>query len=394
MTLPLGYHFRSLFARKATTILTLLVIAAVIAVLTWILGFSAAMGRSMSIASDDRKIIVIRRGSESETNSAILPDEMNRLTQITGVARDASGAAVISPELMVQASLPRRRDGGRTRANIAVRGVTEMALLAHPIVRLNGPMVSKSEPEVVVGQRAAEQFDGLAIGSTIKLGVGNNRDYRVVGTFTADGGPLESEIWGYLPSLQDAFRREGVYSSATLRLAPGTNAKDVADTIKGPSIGLSAEPEPQYWARQSKFFDAYKFTGIALVLIIAVAAAIAIANTMFAVVAGRSREIAMLRTIGFSKGSILLGFVIEAVMLSLLGGLLGVALCAGWLAIAGNKKDMFGATTFTTLAFDVQLTPVVVALSMVAVCIVGAAGALAPAIRASRLEPVTALREA
>lgn len=394
MALPLHYHWRNLFVRRTSTLLTVLVVAAVVGTLTWILAFSTALRESLSIASDQRKLIVIRRGSESETNSAIRTDEFNRLHQLSGVARDERGEPLISPELMVQISLPRARDGGRTKANVAVRGVTQTAFQVHRVVRPDGMLFSTGEPEVIVGRRVAEQFLGLQVGQTIHLGSGTKRAYRVVGTFSAGGGPLESEVWGYLGSLQNAYNRPGVYSSAALRLAEGADAAALAEQIRQPPIELEAETEAAYWARQSSNLDVYRVIAASLVAVIGVAAGFAITNTLFSMVAGRSREIAMLRTIGFSRGSILAGFVIESVMLSLIGGVLGCAGCAAWLALVGSTKDMFGARTFTTLAFQVRLTPLIVLAALLLVMLIGAAGAIAPAIRASRTRVIDALREA
>lgn len=395
MALPLNYHWRSLFVRRTTTFLTILVVATVVGVLTWILCFSQALSASLSVASDPRKLIVIRRGSESETNSAITATEFNRLSQVSGVKRDEQGMAVISPELMVQVAVRRKRDRGRTSANMAVRGVTEVAFNVHRTVRLSeGRQFSVGEPEVIVGRRAAEQFSDLELGKSIRLGSGSKRDFRIVGYFTAEGGPLESEIWAYLPALSNAYGREGYYSSAALLLAEGADGADVVRRIGAPPIELEAATEADYWARQSTNFDLYRTIAGSLAAVISLAAAFAVANTLYAMVAGRSREIAMLRTIGFPGRSILLGFMVEAVLLSLIGGVLGCLGCAAWLALVGSTKDMFGARTFTTLAFQMRLTPLIVLSSLGLVVLIGVVGAIAPAIRASRVQVVQALREA
>lgn len=393
MALPLNYHWRNLFVRRTTTLLTVLVVAAVVGALTWILAFSAALSDSLSIASDPKKLIVIRRGSESETNSAIRTEEFNRLYQLPGLARVGDQPAV-SPELMVQVSLPRTRDGGKTKANVAVRGVTPLAFAVHSVVHLDGPLFSTGEPEVIVGRRAAQQFLGLAVGQTIRLGSGTKRDFRVVGTFTAQGGPLESEIWGYLASLQNAYNRPGVYSSAALRLDDHADPQPLLKQIRQPPIELDAETEAGYWERQASNMNVYRIIAASLVAVIGLAAGFAITNTLYAMVAARSREIAMLRTIGFSRRAILSGFVVESVMLSLIGGLLGCAGCAAWLALVGSTKDMFGARTFTSLAFQIRLTPLIVATALTLVILIGALGAIAPAVRASRTQVIDALREA
>jgi putative ABC transport system permease protein len=114
---------------------------------------------------------------------------------------------------------------------------------------------------------------------------------------------------------------------------------------------------------------------------------------MFAMVAGRGREIAMLRTIGYSGRQILAGFVLEAALLTFIGGLVGCAGCLGWLWLMGNTKDMFGATTFTTLAFEIKVTPLTTFCALSTVTLVGVLGALLPALRAARVDVISALRE-
>ena len=393
MALPFSYHWRNLFVRKTTTVLTVLVVAAVVGVLTWIMGLAAALHASLAMASEESKLIVIKRGATAEGNSAIPVDEYNNLSQLTDVAREPrTDEPLLSPEMVVQVSRPRLRDRGKTWGNLALRGVTETAFKVHRNVKPLGRVFSTGAPEVIVGLSAAQQFAGLGIGDTIDLGSGNNRTYTVVGHFSADGGPAESELWGYLPSLMNAYNRT-MYSSAALRLREGADAKRVIQQIEGPAIQLSGQTEAQYWQAQSSTIRTY--LGIAYILVgaMSLAAVFSIANTMFSTVAGRTREVAMLRTIGFSGRQIVSGFILESVFLSLLGGVLGCMACIAWLAVIGNTKDMFGASTFTTLAFEIHVTGFTVAAALVNVTLVGVIGSLVPAVRAARVGVVSALRE-
>jgi len=394
LALPLVYHWRNLFVRKTTTLLTVLVLAAVVGVFTWMLGFSDSLTRSLSTASDPMKIIMLKRGATSESNSAIPVDEYAKLNQLTEIARDPkSGQPLLSPEMMVQVSLPRVRDGGKTWGNVALRGVTEAAFAVHRNVKPTGRMFSLGSREVLVGLAAAKQFAGLKEGQTIELGYSADRAYTIVGYFSADGGPMESEIWGYLPSLLNAYNRS-MYSSASLRLMDGADPEKVIEKIKGPAIQLEAQTESQYWQQQSRNVTNYLLITRLLVGVMSLAAVFSIANTMFAMVAGRTREIAMLRTMGYSGRHILTGFVLEAVLLSLMGGSIGCLACLGWLWFVGNTKDMFGASTFTTLAFEIHLTPDTILWALASVTAVGVVGALIPAIRAADTEVIRAIREA
>jgi putative ABC transport system permease protein len=394
MALPLKYHWRHLWERRTSTLLTLLVVAAVVSTLVWMLGFAQALRRSLSMANDERKLIVLRRGATSETNSAIPVSDYNKLTQVAGLLRDpSSDRPLLSPEMVVQVSLPRLRDGGRTSANVAVRGVDEVAFAVHSRVRIiEGRRFEAGQRELIVGRSAAAQFAGLRPGQTVDLGYGADRGYTVVGLFSSDGGPEESEIWGYLPSLMDAYQRTA-YSSVSLRVREDADPREVIAQISGPAIELSAQTEGQYWSDQSAFIRAYLRVAYVLVGVMSLAALLSIANTMFSAVAGRTREIAMLRTIGFSRGQILRGFVLEALLLALLGGVLGCLACLAWLRTVGNTKDMFGATTFTVQAFEIHLSPGIAATALLFVALVGAGGAYLPARRAARLQVVSALRE-
>jgi ABC-type lipoprotein release transport system permease subunit len=394
MALPVSYHWRNLFVRKSTTMLTVLVISAVVAVFAWMLSLTSAMTRSLTVSSDPRKIIVLKRGATAESNSAIPVDDYNRLAQLTDVAKDENGEPLLSPEALVQVQLPRLNDGGKTLANVAVRGVTEKAFLVHRNVKLTtGQMFSKGGLDVIVGRAAAKQFGGVGLGETIDLGYSNNRAFRIVGYFSANGGPMESEIWGYLPTLMNAYNRS-LYSSVNLRLRDGGDAKTAIDQIMGPAIQLNAQTEPQYWTEQGRLIRVYLSIAYVLVAIMCAAAIFSIANTMFSAVAGRTREIAMLRTIGFTGRHVLAGFLLEAVMLALIGGAIGCLACALWLRLVGRTKDMFGASTFTTLAFEIRILPQTVLIALAAVALVGLIGALVPASRAARIGVVSALREA
>lgn len=393
MALPLHYHWRHLFVRRTPTILTLLVVAAVVGTFAWVLGFYFALRGSLAMASDPHTLVVTQRGAISETNSSVSPEEFNRLAQLGGVATDAkSGQPLISPEMYWQTQLPRIRDGGKTRANVALRGVTERAFQVHPTVRITrGRVFSTGAPEIIVGESVAKQFAGVGLGERIRLGFGENREYEVVGLFSADRGPLESEIWAYLPSLQSAYQRNS-YSSAIIRLTAGADAQALKEQITGPAIQLSAVTESEYWAAQAGNVRVYQIVCFVLIGMMALAAVFAVANTMFATVAGRTREIAMLRTIGYSGRQLLTGFVIESVLLTLIGGVVGCAGCLAYLTLVGGTKDMFGANSFTTLAFDIRLTPTIVLISLVGVGLIGALGAWFPARRAARMGVIAALR--
>ena len=393
MALPLSYHWRNLFVRKTTTLLTVLVVAAVVGVFTWLVGFSESVRRSLLTASDPQKLIVLRPAATSESNSAIPVEDYNKLKQVTDLAREPESLEpLISPEMMVQVALPRLRDQGRTWGNVALRGVLPIALQIHTNVETNGKMFAPGSREVLVGATAAKQFGGLEVGQKIQLGFAGDREYTIVGHFTAHEGPLESEIWGYLPSLMNAYNRS-MYSSVHLRLTPGADSAKAIEEIKGPAVQLEARTESQYWQEQSANIEKYLVWARRLVRCMAMAVVCSIAITMYATVAGRASEIAMLRIIGYSRAQILAGFMLESLLITALGGIFGSLACLGWLGFMGNTKDMFGTSSFTTLAFEIQLNLATVLWTLGSVVAMGVAGAIFPARRASRIQVIQALRE-
>lgn|GEM_PF-336979 len=394
MALPLIYNYRHLLAHKTTSVMTVGVIAAVVGLFSWLLSFSSALDASLAVAADENKIIVLKQGATSESNSAIAVEDYHRLDQLTGVARDEkTDRALISPEMMVQAYLPRVRDGGKTFCNVAVRGVTDMAFKVHRNVRIvEGRRFGTGSPEVIVGVQASKQFGGLGIGQSVSLGSGNDRAFTVTGYFSAAGGPMESEIWAYLSPLMNASHRE-MYSSVFLRVKEGVDPQEVIKRIMGPAIQLKAQTEASYWRLQSMGIRGYLLVASLLAAVMGLAAVLSIANTMYAMVAGRTQEVAMLRTIGYPKRAILMSFLMESALLSLTGGIIGCLGCMIWLATIGNTKDMFGFFTFTTLAFEIGLTPKAALIALVSVTLVGMCGSVFPAWRAARIPVVSALRE-
>lgn len=394
MALPVIYNCRHLLAHKTTSTLTMLVIAAVVGLFCWLLSFSSALEASLVVAADETKIIVLKQGATSESNSSIPIEDFHKLDQLTGIERDKkTGQALISPEMMVQVYLPRLRDGGKTNCNVAVRGVTDVAFEIHTNVRIvAGRRFGTGTPEVIVGLQASKQFGGLAIGDAVSLGSGRDRAFTVVGHFSAGAGPMESEIWGYLPALMNAASRE-MYSSAFVRVKEGVRADEVIERITGPAIQMAAQTEASYWRLQSMGIRGYLMVASLLAAVMGLAAVLSIANTMYATVAGRTQEVAMLRTIGYRPRAIMASFLVESALLSLTGGIVGCLGCVLWLATVGNTKDMFGFSTFTTLAFEITLTPKAALTALVSVTLVGMFGSVLPAWRAARTPVVAALRE-
>ena len=394
MTLPLTYNWRNLLARKLSTGLTFTVVAVVVLVLALLLSFAAGIRASLVSSGSDRNLIVLTPGSTAESTSIIRPDETAGLHMTPGLARletELHGlqadTPLLSQEVCVQTTLW-RQDG--SAANVAVRGVDDVARLVHPEIRLvAGRWLQQGALEALVGVAARERFVNLDLDREILLGRQTNRAYKIVGIFEAGGEALESEVFTPRTILIDSYQRRFI-SSVCLRLAHPAAADEAIKYINGPAVGLTARTETKYYEElYAKTREIVVLTTI-LVGIMGIGAAFAVANTMYAAVDGRRREIAMLRTIGFSRAAIMLSFVLESLLICALA--CGVGL-AGSVALSGTQQDFLSDTTWTVLAYRLQITPGIAATALLAAALVGVAGALAPAVRAARTNILQAMRK-
>ncbi len=389
MALPLVYSWRNLLARKTSTALTLLVVAVIVFVLGVLLSFAAGIRAALGHSGSPANVLVLTPGATAESTSLIFPEEVNRLIQTPGVLRNAAGQPLISPALCVQTNLV-RRDASASTANVAVRGVDDIAREVHREVRIvEGRWFSQGAPEVIVGRGASRRFVGLEPGRVLRLGRSGARDYTIVGVFEAGGSALESELWAPRTMLADSYGRRFV-SSVLIALESPQAVPAALDYIKGPAVRLEARRETDYYVELSRTTRELVRLTTALVGIMAIGAAFAVANTMYAAVDRRRREFAMLRTLGFPRGAILGALLIESLLLCLAACLLGL-LAARF--VSGRRADFFSDTTYTVLTYEAVLTPQVMLAAALLASLVAVAGAVAPALRAARLSVVEALRK-
>lgn len=392
MTLLLIYNWRNLRVRRLSSSLTLLVVAVVTAVLCVLLSFAAGIAASLAASGRHDNLMVLKPGATAESTSLILPEEANRLVQTPGLALSPAGQPLISRELSLQTNIP-HLNSADLEANVAVRGVDPEAFLVHSDLRIPpdaGRMLQPGAMEVIVGKAAHERFRGLGVGQTLALGPAGNRLFTIVGIFESGGSAFESEVWGWRSLITDAYKRRFI-SSVVLRLANPHDAQHAIDYIRGGNVNLAARREPDYYHELSaKTREIVTLTTI-LITIMAVGAGFAVANTMYAAVDGRRREIAMLRTLGFSRLAIILAFLAESALLCLAGAALGLTV---GLAFTGQRSDFLSDATWTVLAFQMTFTPAVLAAAFGTALLVGLLGALPPALRASRVRVIDALRKA
>lgn len=390
MALPLSYTWRNLFARKLSTGLTFLVVAVVVFVLSVLLSFAAGMQASLKAANSPVNLVVLKPGASAESTSIIWDDEVTPLAQTPGLSKNTAGEVFLSRELSVQAPVPRRSDSTRL-ANVPVRGVDDIAFSVHPEVRvIEGRSFVQGQMEAIVGRAAQGRFANLQIGDEVTLGRQANRRFRVVGVFEANGSALESEIWAPRTVLSDSYRR--TFASAVhLRLRAPDEVTAALQYVNGPSVQLRAKLEGDYYEDLNK--KTREIVGLAMILIaiMGIGAAFAVANTMYAAVDARRREIAMLRTIGFARRSVISVFLLESVMLTSVACLAGLGAAA---YLGGMKQDYLSDTTWTVFAFELKMTPQILLICFAVATTVGVVGAVAPAGRAARTRILDALRKA
>jgi putative ABC transport system permease protein len=330
----------------------------------------------------------MRSGSDTEMTSGMSGEEARLVTEAPAIERGPEGPYA-SPELFVIVGHPLRRSG--TDANVPLRGLSEIALKVRPKVRIiEGRMFKPGTSEIVVGQAASRQFTGLTVGSSVRWG---EAAWHVVGIFTADGSVSESEIWCDAKVLQPVYRRGNSYQSVYVRLTSPDAFQQFKDSLTtDPRLNVSVVREPDYYAQQSQVMQTIiRSIGFVIAALMGLGAIFGAVNTMYSSVANRTREIATLRALGFGASPVVVSVLIEAVLLSIVGGLIGGGLA--WAAFDGYQTATMNFQSFSQVAFAFRVSPELLSRGLFYAVIMGLLGGLLPAIRAARMPVVTALRQ-
>ncbi|PYQ23173.1 MAG: multidrug ABC transporter permease [Acidobacteria bacterium] len=387
MALPLSYNLRNLRVRWQVTLLAIFGIALVVTVFVFLAAMSSGFRIALRSTGRPDNAIVLQKGSQSELGSGIDRGRAGLLAVDERIARGSDGQPLASGEIVVVANLSRKLDGADV--NVLIRGVSLRAFDVRGGIRIvRGRNFTPGLAEVVVGARTSERF-GLDVGSKVPLG---NQDWDVVGVFTSEGSGFESEIWGDVSVMSEPLRRQGVFQALVVRLA---------DPAAFDAFKKTYEEDPQVQVtvnRERKFYEdqagptASALMGLAVFVsvVMGIGAVFGAMNTMYAIVAARTREIGTLRALGFSRRSILLAFVMESVVLAFIGGLLGCVLA---LPANGVTSATSGAN-FSELAFAFRITASALATGLIFAMVMGLVGGLLPAFRAARLPIASALRAA
>lgn len=388
MALPLSYNVRNVRARWQVTLLALLGIALVVAVFAILMAMSEGFRYALRSTGRPDNAVIVQRGSGSELTSWIPSDQLNLLAVDSRIARGQGGAPLASPETVVVAN-KEKMNGEPT--NVSLRGVTPKAFEVRGGIQIvKGRNFTPGLNEIIVGDKITGRIKGLDLGSTVKL---NGRDWQIVGVFSSQGGAFESEIWGDHDVFGGAFQRDGGSSVLTVRLADGSDLKAFDSYIRtNPQFKLKAVDEKKYYDDQAgPVVMQIGALANAVALIMGIGAVFGAMNTMYAIVAARTREIGTLRALGFSRPSILTTFVLESLFIALLGGILGCLLA---MPMNGFASGTGQTSSFSEIAFAFRITPVIVVVCLVFAALMGLVGGLLPAFRGARLPITSALREA
>jgi putative ABC transport system permease protein len=388
MALPLSYNVRNLRSRWKVTLLAIFGIALVVAAFVTILSMARGFNIALSSTGSDNNAIITQRGSMSELSSWMDVGAANIVAVDPRVARGDDGKPLASCEVVVITARPTKATGLPT--NITFRGVSPTAFKVRNGIKIvEGRMFTPGLFEVIVGKKIADRLQGVDVGSTIPI---QRKDWKVVGQFTADGSSFESEIWGDYDAMGPAIGRNGGCESLTVRLtSPAVLAGFDKDLRANPQFQLQADSERVYYENLAGP-TAGALMGLAgfVAVVMGIGAIFGAMNTMYAIVSQRTREIGTLRALGFSRFSILFSFVLESVLLALVGGLLG---CLVALPMNGYTAAT-GTNAFSELAFAFKITPQLLTIGLIFAVLMGVAGGLLPALRAARMPITRALREA
>lgn len=387
MALPINYNIRNLIERKTTTLLTAFGIALPVAILLVVLALVAGLQAAFQASGSPQHVLVLRKGTTAELNSSVSRQQYQGIKFKRGIAALKNGEPAASLELVQVVNLPSvdAPDG----MNVTIRGLTPAGFeMRHHVQLSAGRMFTPGQREVVVGQAMAKRYPGLQLGGRVTFARG---EWEVVGVLDGGQSALNSEIFGDLYQIASDYNRPDALSSVLIRAEnPRAAQALIHDITSDVKLNLGAMTEVAYYEQQTAASLPIKMLGMLVCTLMAIGSAFAVMNTMYAAVARRAREIGTLRVLGFSRGNILLSFLLESLLLALLGGSLG---CLLVLPLHNVTTGIGSFVTFSEIAFTYRVTPQIMLAGLLFALVLGALGGVLPACGAARKAILVALRE-
>lgn len=381
------YNLRTLPQRLGTSLSTVAGIAGVVLVFVAVLSIATGFQRTMESTGDPQNVIVLRDGANDEMSSGLGLESTRIISDAPGVQRGEAGA-LASAELFVVVDVPKRGSG--TAANVPLRGVSPAAFEVRGNVEMvEGRRFETGKGEIIVGQGAAQQFEGLYVGAEHKWG---ETVWKVVGIFSTGGTVSESEIWCDARVLQPAYRRGSSFQSVQVRLVSDDHTLFKETLEADPRLRVNVQSASEFYAGQSTVItNLINTLGMFIAVLMGFGAVFGALNTMYTAVASRAREIATLRAIGFSTVPVVISVILESLVLSAIGGVLGAGLA--YVLFNGVQTATINWQTFSQVAFAFTVTTQLMVGGLIYALVMGLVGGLLPAVHAARLPVATALRE-
>lgn len=401
MAIPLIYNVRSVKARWTSTIVAVLGIAGTVGVFIAMLSLAHGFRATLVSSGSADNALVLRAGSPSEMMGAVTLDSVKIIKDAPGVARDSNGAPLVTQEVVGVMPFPLISNGAD--ANTQVRGVSPNVLEVRRTVKIaEGRMLHPGLAELVVGKNASRTYSGLAVGpnntkTLVPLAVGNTVDFggghwKIVGIFDSHGSAFDSEVWCDAPVLNEVLKRpDNLFQSVTAHLTSPDAFDQFKDKLTSdPQLNVDVTREIDYYSKQSRVMTTLiTVLGGFVAAIMAVGAVFGALNTMYSAVSERGREIATMRAVGFTGGAVVLSFLVEALLIALVGGILG---CLAVIRLNGVTTSTMNFQTFSSVAFAFKITPELLINGVVFALVMGVVGGILPAIRAAVQPVASALR--
>ena len=391
--IPFNYIVRNVYARRVTTLLTAGGMALVVFVFASVLMMTEGIRATLVATGQPDNVMVIRKGSGTEVQSSVGRDQAAVIESLPEIATGGSGATLLSKEPVAIINMPKRKaheSDPDKPSNIVVRGTSAAGFAIRPQVHIvEGRLFRPGTSEIIAGRSIARGFTGAGLGESLRFA---QRQWTVVGIFDADGSAFDSEVWGDSEQLMQGFRRQA-FSAVIFRLADAGRFDEVKEKLEGdPRLTVEVKREKQFYAEQSEALAKFiGYLGTTLSVIFSIGAIVGAMITMYASVAARTSEIGTLRALGFPRASILVAFLVEALAMGLIGGIVGLAAASAMQAVSLSTVNF---QTFSELTFRFRITSGIVVQVFAFALFMGFVGGFLPAFRAARMKIVDALRAA
>lgn len=384
---PLSYNLRSLIVRWPSTVLTVLGIASTVAVLVGVMALQQGFTSLFAAQGRDDVAVFLRQGAANEGESAFTRERaMIVMKTVPQIAEDENGRRMVSAECYLAVRRNKVDGGGET--NVPVRGVMPMSfeIWGSDLRITSGRHFAPGTDEVIIGSKLADRIENAQLGQIVQF---NTTPFRVVGIFEHDG-PFSSEIWGDHDRISEAMERP-VYNRIIAKLVPGTDWAALKVRMdQDPQVPSKLLSEREYLTSQTSAFSfVLGALGVFLAVIMGIAAVFTATNTMLTAIAARTPEIGILLSMGFRPYAVFLGFMIEAVLIGVMGGIVGAVIV---MPLNGLQTGAMNFQTFTEVAFAFRVTPGILIGAIVFAASLGLIGGALPAWRAARMRPTQAMR--